>query len=167
MSIDTSVTDFLTGGGGKSASFKDVGDTIKGTVVAAEMRQQIDIDTGKPATWDNGDPKMQAVITLQTEDRDDADDDGIRNLYVKGSKKPESQSLAAALAAAIKKAGAPLDVGGTLACRYTGDGVPSKRGFNAPKQYAMSYKPPAIDLGDFADAPAGTAPAVDPLADLD
>lgn len=163
MSISEAVSSFLSGGGGKSASFKAIGDRIKGTIISAEERQQIDLDTDKPAFWDDGKPKMQLVITLQTEDRNDADDDGIRNLYVKGSKKPESKSMTAALIAAIKAAGVPsIDVGGTLAMAYIGDGVASKRGFNPPKQYQAAYKPPAIGADFLADpTPAPAAPAPD------
>jgi len=166
MSIDTSVADFLTGGGGRSAKFETIGDKIKGTVVAAETRQQIDMDTDKPAFWDDGKPKMQLVVTLQTGEREDDDDDGVRNLYVKGSKKPETQSLTASLIGALKAAKATsLEVGGILAVRYVGDGTASKRGFNPPKLYEMAYKAPALDTGDLlADAPTPapvppTAPA--------
>jgi len=149
MSISEAVSSFLSGGGGKSASFKAIGDRIKGTIVSAEERQQIDLDTDLPAVWSDGKPKMQLVITLQTDEHADPDDDGIRNLYVKGSKKPESKSMTAALIAAIKAAGVSnIDVGGTLAMAYIGDGEPTKRGFNPPKQYQAAYKPPALG-GDF------------------
>ncbi len=32
-------------------------------------------------------------------------------------------------------------VGGTLTVKYTGDGTPSQKGFNPPKQFTAQYKP--------------------------
>lgn len=140
----TTAEQFLLGGGGKSAKFETVGTTVTGTIAAPpQVRQQTDMTSGAPLTWDNGDPKMQLVVQLQTSERLDGDDDGIRNLYVKGSKDPASKSLHAAVAGAVQAAGAKgLEVGGTLTVQYTGDGVSKTRGFNPPKQYAASYKAP-------------------------
>ncbi len=170
MTIDTSVTDFLSGGGGKSAKFETIGATCVGTITAAETRQQTDPKDGSPKTWDNGDPMMQLVITLQTDQREGDDDDGTRNVYVKGSKKPESQSGTAALIAALKAAGpgTQLEVGGQLAVRYTGDGTPAARGLSAPKHWQMQYKAPAIQTGGMLDDPAPAAqqaPAAAPAAE--
>lgn len=144
------ISDFLTGGGGKSARFDTIGDTIVGTVVDAKVTQQTEFGTDEPKFWPNGDPMNQIVITLATDDRDptDPEDDGHRNLYVKGSKKPESKSMTAALIAALRNAGATnLERGGTLACKYVSDGTPPKPGFNPPKQYQMQYRAPALDTG--------------------
>ncbi len=161
------VADFLSGGGGKSAKFENHGDTVVGTITAAERRQQTDPKDGSLKTWDNGDPMWQIVITLQTELSEDSDDDGLRNVYVKGSKKPESLSATAALIAALKEAGGvQLEIGGRLAVQYTGDGTPSARGLSAPKQYRMQYKAPAIDTGGMLDdAPQPAAPAPAPASD--
>lgn len=142
----TDVNAFLMGGGVRSAKFETIGDKVTGTVVAAEVTQQTDITTGAPKTWDNGDPMMQLVVTLATDQRDpdDPDDTGERKLYLKGGKPTTSLG---AVKAAIKAAGAKgIEVGATLALAYTGDGEPTKRGFNAPKEYAAKYTaPPAID----------------------
>lgn len=173
MSIDTSALDFLASGTGKSARFEHVGDGIKGTVTAATVRQQTDIKTGIGKTWDNGDPMNQLVISLQTDQRDDSDDDGIRNLYVKGSKKnPKSSAGALVVAIAANGPGCRLEVGGTLAVAYIADGVPSGPGMSPPKEWAMRYTPPALGA-EFLDAPdpappaaAAQAPATDPFAGL-
>jgi hypothetical protein len=140
---------FLLGGGGKSAKFENVGDSVTGTIASPpEVKQQTKMGTGDPLTWDNGDPKMQLVVALQTTLREDGDDDGIRNLYVKGSKKPESQSLHAAVAGAVAAAGAKgLDIGGTLTVTYIGNGVSTTVGFNPPKKYQATYKAP--DAAEF------------------
>jgi hypothetical protein len=145
----------MGGGGGKSASFEKPGDKVSGEILTVESRQQTDLD-GALKCWDNGDPMWQVVVTLQTTEREDGDDDGKRTVYLKGSRK--YASTATAVGEAVKAAGAKtLEVGGTLALAYTGDGEPTKRGFSAPKLYQAAYKPPAqgVDLGDLlgGDAP--------------
>jgi hypothetical protein len=134
---------FLMATGGKSAKFPEVGATVRGEILDMVVSQQTDMKSGAPKFWDNGDPMRQLVITLQTDERDadDADDDGIRKLYLKGGNKPTTSQ--GAVAAAVKKSGASaLERGGTLALKYTGDGEPSQRGFNPPKLYAAKYEPP-------------------------
>lgn len=156
---------FLLGGGGKSAKFETVGDTVTGVICAPpELRQQTDIKTGAPKTWDNGDPIMQLVVKLQTDQREDDEDDGVRNLYVSGGFK--RASLQKAVADALRTAKAKgLELGGTLAIRYTGEEPASVKGFNPAKLYAAKYTPPtdawleepkpaaAAPADDFADAP--------------
>lgn len=178
----TNPTDFLLGGGTKSAKFDRIGDEVSGTIASPpEVRQQTDMTTGKPKVWDNGDPVMQLVVRLQTDQRDpaDPDDDGVRAVYVKGSKKPESKSLHAAVAGAVRASGAKsLEVGGRLTVRFVGEGVAERRGFNPPKHYEATYVPPAAGfLG--ADqpvaqqqpaqqaAPAAAAPAAPQQAEVD
>lgn len=152
-------TDFLLGGGGASARFETIGDTITGTVTNQEVRQQTDIATGDPLVWANGDPRMQLIVTLQTTLRDDDDDDGLRNLYVKGSKKAGSKSLHDAVAQAVRAAGAKgLEDGGTLTVTYVGDEPSQTRGFNPRKLYTATYKAP--DKAAQSGAYLGTAPAV-------
>lgn len=159
--IADDVTAFLTGGGAKSAKFENVGDAVLGTIIAAKTAQQTDL-SGVPKTWDNGDPMMQLIITLQTEDREDGDDDGTRNLYVKGSKK-DPHTSAGALVTALRAAGATtIEVGARLGVQFTGLGVPSKPGLSAPKQYVMRYVAPEANAvaGFLADTPAPTAAPV-------
>ncbi|MEO6627899.1 MAG: hypothetical protein ABIP03_04955 [Aquihabitans sp.] len=134
---------FLLEGGARSAKFETPGDKITGKVVSAEVAQQTDISDNTPKTWDNGDPMMQLIVTLQTDLDEGDDDDGKRRLYLKGSKNKATSSLGA-VKAAIKNAGAPgIAEGGTLSMAYTGDGEVTKRGFNAPKEYAAKYTAPA------------------------
>lgn len=137
MTITESANDLLMGGGGKTAKFPNIGDKIVGTVVSAEPTQQTDID-GKAKFWDDGKPMMQVVITLQTDSREDDDDDGVRKLYVKG------QMLKAVQEVVRPHKG--LQVGGKIAVQYTGDGEVKQRGYNAPKLYAAQYEPPVISV---------------------
>lgn len=143
--MSTNPNDFLLGAGGKSANFENVGDSITGTIATEpEVRQQTDIQSGRPLTWDNGDPKYQLVVALQTSERLDSDDDGIRNVYIKGSKKAGSQSLHDAVAQAVRASGADgLAKGGTLTVTFVGEEPSQTRGFNPRKLYEAKYVPPA------------------------
>ncbi len=137
MTVDASVEGFLSGGGAPSAKFPTPGTTVKGTVEEAAVSQQTDLD-GKPKFWDDGNPRQQLVVTLNTDERDSTidDDNGARRVFIKGQ-------MLTALKDALKKAGVKsIEVGGTLAVKYTEDGVPTKTGFNAPKLYVAQYKPP-------------------------
>jgi hypothetical protein len=129
----------LMGGGIPSAKFKNFGDQVAGTIDDDPIAtQQTDIDTGTPLTWNNGDPRMQVVVTLATDLRDDSEDDGLRKVYIKG------KSMTAAVRDAVRKAGAKgLERGGQLTVTYTGDGVAERRGLNPPKLYSASYAPPS------------------------
>jgi hypothetical protein len=165
MSTTPDPNTFLLGGGGKSATFPQIGATVTGKITQTpEVKQKTKMGSGDLEFWDNGDPKLQLVVTLQTDLRDpaDDDDDGIRKLYVAGSKKPESKSMHAAVAAAVQNAKASgLEIGGTLTVRYISDGKSNTPGFNPPKQYDAHYVPAAADF-------LGTTPAVSaaPLAPL-
>ena len=155
---------FLMGGGGKSAKFEQPNDEVVGTLIdAGEMRQQTDIKDGKPLFWDDGSPKMQLVLQLQTELREDPEDDGVRNLYVKGGFK--NPTLQKAVADAVRAAGAKgLQAGGTLRVRFTGTGQASQ-GMSPPKFYVAKYDPPAQTFLQQPQAPAQqAAPAADPWA---
>jgi hypothetical protein len=132
---------FLMGGGGApTAKFPTPGTTVGGRITEPpKVEQQRDIQSGEQKFWSNGDPMMQLVVTVQTDQRDPAieDDDGRRRIFVKGQMKN-------AVADAVRAAGARgLEVGGTLHVRYTHDGEQTKRGFSAPKQYAAKYVPAA------------------------
>jgi hypothetical protein len=146
MSTTTDPNEFLMAGGSKSAKFETVGDTIRGEIVQAEVRQQTDPE-GTPKTWSNGDPVMQLVITLQTEDREGDDDDGERRIYAKGGNyeaaSGKGTSMLVAIREAIKKANATkLEVGGTLVVAHSGLGKKTQAAYSAPKLYVAKYEPP-------------------------
>jgi len=137
MSIDPNK--WLLGSGVPSAKFDTIGKTVAGRITEQpEVRQQTDFDTGGPKTWDNGDPMMQLVVTLATDERDPdiEDDDGTRRLYVKGN-------MQQAVAAAVRGARSKLEIGGRLSVTYTGDDEPKKRGMSGAKRYTASYTPAA------------------------
>jgi hypothetical protein len=110
---------------------------------------------------------MMYRVTLRTSLRDQTNphDDGKRDIYLKGSRKPESLSSLSAVLQAVKVAtgSTQLEPNATLIVTYTGDGVPAK-GMSAPKQYQASYVRPAMNIGgqqpaqQAAYAPQGYAP---------
>jgi hypothetical protein len=153
---------FLLGGGGASAKFEEIGDSVTGTILSTQVQQQTDINTLDPLFWPNGDARMQLVVRLQTTDHldsDDPDDDGVRNVYVKGSKTPGTQSMHDAVATAVRKSGGKgLEEGGTLTVKFVGSQPPpaDKKGLSPRKLYEAVYVQPdrAAQSGSFL----GTAP---------
>ncbi|WP_288337810.1 hypothetical protein [uncultured Gordonia sp.] len=160
----STATSFDLGGGGNSFEFSAPGSSVTGRIVDIEQVQQTDMQTGQPAVWDNGEPKMMVRVELATDSREDSFDDGKRSVYLKGSRKPESMSSMAAVLAAVQKAtgGRNLTLGGTLTLTYSGDGEAPRKGWNAPKHYTAVYVPAAVSLGDDpASAVTASAPAAD------
>lgn len=138
------VNAFFLGSGSPTASFAEKGATYEGTIMDMKMQQAREIKTGKPKTWENGDPVMQAVITIQTDLRDPQieNDNGVRRIFA------GSLGMKEAIATAIKKAGAKgLAVGGVLGIKYVRDGEPSGPGMNPPKVYAAKYEAPVMAVG--------------------
>lgn len=139
------VNDFLMREGGKAFAFEKIDDIVTGEVVAAELKQQTDVETGERLTWNDGSPRMQLVITLQTDLRVGDDDDGIRMIYAKGGKHDvasgEGTSMKDAIAKAVRDAGANgIEPGDQLAVAFTGLGVKKNRAYNAPKLYTASFR---------------------------
>jgi hypothetical protein len=115
-------------------SFKEapVGSSVTGRVTSpARLVQSKDFETGERATWPDGNPKMAAVIEMDTPL-------GPRSLW---ASKPSA--LFAAIQQAQKAAGARITPGGTLTVTYTHD-VPNSRNprLNPAKQYSVRYVPP-------------------------
>ena len=157
----SSVDDFLSGGT-PSAKFTSIGDVHQGIITHFEVGQQRDIKTGAPKTWPDGKPCEQLIVTIQTNERSTEidDDSGERRLYVN-----RPGGMYTALTSAIKASKAKFAVGGTLAFKYIGNGVPTQKGYNAPKQYAAKYAPPGATLQAAAPAQAARpAASVQPSA---
>lgn len=124
---------FAGGDSNPSLSFKDkpFGTTYKGTVVELpSLMQGRDFETGEPATWPDGNPKMVVCVTL--------DIGGDKwNLW---AAKPSS--MFSAIKDAQQRAGTQIAVGGTLTVTYTHD-EPNKTNpkLNPAKQYKAEYAP--------------------------
>lgn len=144
---------FLLGGGSvPSAKFENVGDTVKGVILSYEVRDERDIVTNQVKTFDDGTPRKQLVITLQTEDRDEAieDDDGTRRIYAK-------VAMRNAIADASRQHGG-IAAGGKLAVRYTGQDAPKRAGFSGQKKYKAWYEPPVMNIDEIAGGDDDEAP---------
>lgn len=83
-----SLDDLMAGNSAPAFFTKDSeqGDTVSGIVEKIEVTQMRDFQTQQPAYWNDGKPKEQIHIIIQTSLRDPAmdDDDGRRSLWVKG-----------------------------------------------------------------------------------
>lgn len=153
--------DQLMGSTVPGAKFDAVGAIVIGTIVDLDVTQQRDYKTRDLKTWPSGDPMMQIVITLQTDERDATieGDDGKRRFYVDGKNKREQ------LQDAVRRSGARLNVGGRMAIRWTGEG-PAENGLNPPKLWAFEYQAPVNNaVNSMLDGPApGQAAAATPAA---
>jgi uncharacterized protein with beta-barrel porin domain len=135
----------LNGKSVPSISFKDakVGDAYTGTITALETAQVRNYESGEPEFWEDGNPKLQIVLTLATEYGDGAEDDGDRKVYLFG------QKLQAAKAA-LKEAGlAKLEIGSTFTITYSGTKPSSNKKYNDVKLYSIAIvkgtSNPAVD----------------------
>jgi hypothetical protein len=161
---------FLMSGGSAAVSFPTIGTTVSGRIVATpEVRQQTDPATKEPKFFKNGDPMMQLVVQVATDERNPQDltDDGTRAFFIKAN-------MLNAVREAVRKTGANgLEVGGTLTVTYVADGPKTNPAFNAPKLYTAEYRPPtgqaANDLlmGNNSNQPAQPAPVGEPPAGVD
>ena len=144
-----SASDFLMGGGGRSCTFPNIGDSYTGAITATpEVVQQTSFESGELLYWEDGKPRMQLRVTLDTALKDDDDDDGVRILYIKGQMQQATRD-------AVRASGAKtLEVGGRLTVRYAGDGEAKGR-LNPPKRYEVTYEPASAS---FLGATASPAP---------
>jgi uncharacterized protein with beta-barrel porin domain len=135
----------LNGKSVPSISFKDakVGDAYTGTITALETAQVRNYESGDPEFWEDGNPKLQIVVTLATTYGDGAEDDGERKVYLFG------QKLQAAKAA-LKEAGlTKLEIGSTFTITYSGTKPSSNKKYNDVKLYTIAIvkgtSNPAVD----------------------
>lgn len=102
MTTPTSLADALAGGA-RFVKWDDLGkgSSLHGTIVNVEMRQARKFQSTELDFWDDGKPKMQALITLSTSLRDasDSEDDGTRSISI-NLWSGQKQALAAACKAA-------------------------------------------------------------------
>lgn len=167
MTEQSAANDLLMNGGSgiKSAKFVNLMDVVRGTITDdPKVTQCMVFDAaGKPTSekqfWPSGDPMMQIVVTIQTDERDPADDDdnGKRLLHI-------TPRLQPAVRDAVKAAGAKgLAVGGRLAVQWNAG---SGQGQGNARQYAAAYEPPQVgaDLLTTNATPPLTAAPPAPVA---
>lgn len=144
-------------GGGKAWSPENIGDKLEGTITLIERRQQRSFDDGSPLTWDDGTPRMLTYIELQTAEKDDSDDDGVRALYLKGGRNFEpaegkGHAGEVALVEAAKKAGmSSVDEGAKLTIVHSGLAKKTSRSYLPAKLYVIRLEPgkSSVEVDDF------------------
>ena len=144
-------------GGGKAWSAAEIGDKITGEIKLIERRQQRSYDGKEMLTWDDGSPRMLTYVEIETDLREDDDDDGVRALYLKGGKNFEAaegkgHSGEVALVEAAKKAGlSTIEPGCVLTVLHSGVAKPTTRGYQGAKLYQMKLEPAkqSVALDDF------------------
>lgn len=129
--------EFLMRGGNPSVKFPVLGSTIIGMVTKPiRVADVTDPATGEVKRWNNGDPKKQVIIELQTELRESEDDGGERTLWAKGQMVP-------AIRDAVQRAGAKgIMPGGVLQVTWASEQASSQRGLQPQKIYSAQYWPP-------------------------
>lgn len=163
----------LGGSGGNSFSFgmpgSQPGAFVRGIVLDMKEVQKTTYSpgggAGAPEFWDNGDPKMQYRVTLQTEIRDplNPSDDGKRDVYLDGRRAVNDNGTKSKLCAVLDAVrevtgGTQLQRGGTLTLQWvSGMGVTGD-----PRNYAAWYEATTMPIA--AAAPAGVQPAAAPPA---
>lgn len=155
-----SLDDLMAGNSAPAFFTKDSkqGDTVSGIVEKIEVTQMRDFQTQQPAYWNDGKPKEQIHIIIQTSLRDPAvdDDDGRRSLWVKGWGLQLKALREACRQAGVKSPG----VGDTVAERFIG----YRQEGNAPQpskvyEFKVTVKDQASDLIGGATASPATMPA--------
>ena len=80
-----SLDDFGLGGGRSFFNANSQpGATVTGTVTSVELTQYHDFQTKMPGYWKDGKPQLQMHIVIETDLREDAEDDGMRSIWIKG-----------------------------------------------------------------------------------
>lgn len=156
--------DILMGGGDgvPAAYFKNVGDSVEGTLTAPpkareerEFNQLTQRSDGPVRKFPSGDVIYGILVDLQTGLRDpmNPDDDGVRRLYVEGKR------LKDAIRTAVANAGGKgLEVGGYLKVTHH---QMVAAGTVMAKDYVAEYRTPA-NQGLMGGAPAAPAPVAQP-----
>jgi hypothetical protein len=142
------VDDLLAGGGSKSLSFKDfaVGSSYEGTIIGLRTVQVRNYDDPtKLEFWDDGKPKLQIEVTLDTDYKDATDDEdtGERRVFLFG------QKLTAAKEELKRKGLTKLEIGSNFKITLVGTKPAKNPRYNDVKLYGIELSAakssPAVD----------------------
>jgi hypothetical protein len=121
---------------------KSIGAFVEGTLLESRSQQQREYKgegkpPGEPLFWKDGNPRMQLVLTIQTDERDPADerDEGARDVYLPSFGDTFKRILRAVQATGGEtlEDGARVRVTWISGAGVTGDG----------RQFGFDYAPPA------------------------
>lgn len=147
----------------KGAKFEQPGTSISGIIENVTANQIRDFKSRQPKFFDDGQPQMQVLVTINTGVTDPMveDDDGRRTVYIKGFGLQRHAWLQALHNAGLRKA-AEVRPGDRFTATFTGFGE-AKPGMNAPKlfEYVIEHQSPAdLAMNQPQQAPnQGYAPA--------
>lgn len=128
-------------GGAASISFDDKKGYQKGTfrggqIISKTISNQTKMGTGEVLTWKDGTPRKQMAVLLQTAERADPNDNGQRQLFIKGD-------LPRAVREAMQKVGhSDIAEGGWLYAAWVDEKPATSAGYNPQKVYTAIYAPP-------------------------
>lgn len=135
---------------------KTIGETITGTITEpASKKQATEFESGKPETWDNGDPKWLIVIPVRTTE-------GLEGCFYLNTWGSQKDALVRALHTAGVDADTALVPGTVITMTYTGDEPNKNPRLNATKLYEFKIELRANlgnTLEDPSPAPAEVPPA--------
>lgn len=134
MSIDA-LNEAVASSGGTWVKLRTISDgVIAGKILDFEKRDRTDPDGNVVYKKGTQTPRTEWVFTLEVDqsERDGTEDDGVRKL-------PCNESMQRAISEAIKAAGKPAEVGGTLKVKVAAD--PEDTFSQA--DYKAEYSPPA------------------------
>ena len=129
----------------KGAKFEQPGTSISGIIENVTANQIRDFKSRQPKFFDDGQPQMQVLVTINTGVTDPMveDDDGRRTVHIKGFGLQRRAGLQALHNAGLRKA-AEVRPGDRFTATFTGFGE-AKPGMNAPKlfEYVIEHQSPA------------------------
>ena len=129
----------------KGAKFEQPGTSISGIIENVTANQIRDFKSRQPKFFDDGQPQMQVLVTINTGVTDPMveDDDGRRTVYIKGFGLQRHAWLQALHNAGLRKA-AEVRPGDRFTATFIGFGE-AKPGMNAPKlfEYVIEHQSPA------------------------
>lgn len=173
----------LFGGGSPAAALTNIGDSVEGYVVGKRTRQATDPKTKELKFWKSGDPVIELIVDLRTNQRDPErlNDDGVRTVYFKEAWK---KTLAQVLRSSGETGTLPFESWIRITRSHdepnkSGSGNPSKHvkieyrspadvALNPPAQAApvQQQAPVQTPVQQQAPAPAADGGAADLLAQL-
>jgi hypothetical protein len=145
------LNDAARSSGGTWVKLSDKGDKIRGRMVPDGFENRPKTFEGEPVlSRKTGKQRYEYVFTLETEDTDGPEDDGIRKVAL-------NESGQRAVQRALREAGVEAEVGGLWEIAVVAD----KPTATSQAEYAARYTPPTQKV----DIPA--APVADGPVDLD
>jgi len=143
-------------GGAASISFDDRKGYVKGTprggqIISKNISNQTKMGTGEVLTWNDGSPRKQMVLLLQTAERADPQDNGQRQLFIKGD-------LPRAVREAFQAVSASdVEIGGWIYAAWVDEKPAKQAGYNPQKIFKAIYAPPGTP-DPMAGQPSYTPP---------